>query len=150
MRKPFGRGPPPIICPIGSGRAATSRHPSAIAAMRFSSRRRRSNMASLRPRVRPASKSRALAAMISVWRATSCSAIISRARFLTAVPAVRNSEAAAQARCARASTCALVSSGAAWPFWWPLEWVVWVTATSMDLPQLAIFSGCFLFLAITN
>src|SRR3954447_4650463 len=99
MSSPLGKRLPSMTSPTGSGRAAMSVTPLAIAATRDASSDRRSSRAELSPFSRPASMSRPLASRISGVRATSASAIASSASFLTEVgspPSCRDASRAAR------------------------------------------------------
>ncbi len=65
MRIPFGRVHSLMVVPTGSGKAATSRTPFAISAMRLSVSVNRSSIADESPDFLPASRSLALADLIA-------------------------------------------------------------------------------------
>ena len=87
MVKPFSSVRVSSVAPTGSGSGISARMPSAIAAIRASSRRKRSSMAAERCAA-AASISARLAARMLFVAATSASAIAARARFLVGVSAV--------------------------------------------------------------
>ena len=94
---PLGRTRSSSTRPTGSGSAATSRKPRAIAAMRRSSSRSRSSIAADRPIPAPASRSRALASLMAAAPGSSASAIASRQTFFSALVSLANSRDAALA-----------------------------------------------------
>src|SRR6185312_6000750 len=97
MSRPLGRVQRESSRPTGSGRAATSSTPLAIASMRFSSSARRSSIETLRPFALAFARSSALAARISFMRARSALAAACNALFLVSVEASRMARAAARA-----------------------------------------------------
>jgi hypothetical protein len=95
---PFGSVRDSSSSPTGSGSAAMSRTPSAIACTRAWSSASRSSSAASNPAARPSSRSPAFASMISSTRASTSRAIASRAPFLVAVSSVASRCEAAFAR----------------------------------------------------
>ena len=106
--RPLASVCPPITLPTGSGRAATWRSPSAIAAMRSGVRRSLSCMDSLMPFSLAACISLLFASIINSVFSTSASAIASSALFFTEAV---NTASAPAALCA-ASALALTNSNA--------------------------------------
>ena len=96
--RPLGRVWLSSTQPQGSGRSATSWQPWAIPSIRSPFSANRSSSAGDIPFALPASKSSALAAMISVCRARSASAIASSPAFFSSVVRVASTPAACFAR----------------------------------------------------
>ncbi|KAG1242979.1 hypothetical protein G6F65_022708 [Rhizopus arrhizus] len=84
-RMPLGRTVVAVMLPIGSGKAAIWRNPSAMWARVLSDSVRRSSSAGSRPLARAAATSCSLAAFSSSWLAARASAIASSALFLAAL-----------------------------------------------------------------
>ena len=98
--------------PTGSGRAATSSTPRAIASMRLASSASRSRKAAVSPFARASARSRALAARISAARSRSLSAPASSARVFTSAGALATVRAAARASAPIARMAARTSGSA--------------------------------------
>ena len=98
MSKPLGRVQRASSRPTGSGSAATSAAPCAIASMRSPSSRKRSSSAGDRPRASPARMSSSLAARILSLSARMALEAASKALFFDSVEASRSTTAATRAR----------------------------------------------------
>lgn len=96
--KPLGRSKVARTRPTGSGRAAMSSRPRAIASTRPASSSRRSRKEGAMPRASAAATSRALAARISSVRARMAAAAAASALSLTGVGASARAAAALRAR----------------------------------------------------
>ena len=84
-RNPLGRLYPRTICPIGSGSVATCRTPCALAAMRSTSKRRRSSFPSSMPDSKASCMSCSLAAAMSSACVSRASAMASSSSFFASV-----------------------------------------------------------------
>ena len=113
ITSPLGRSTRLRTAPTGSGRAATSRIPFAMPAIRSGLRASRSSITSeMRPRA--SSRSRALAARMGAVSASSSSAMASRARSLVCVSARAMAPLACLARAS--SSCVVIPSASLWSF----------------------------------
>src|SRR5512140_939806 len=119
---PLGRTRSSRMRPTGSGRAATSRKPLAMAAIRLSSSFRRSSMALERPILAPVSMSAALACLMAPPFCSRASAIVARHRFFSAVLSLARIREAALAWLAKRVICSFkVVMGANYGMAWPLK-----------------------------
>ena len=109
--RPLGRMRSSRILPTGSGSAATSRKPFAIAAMRLSSSLRRSSMGDERPDFSAASMSSALADLMASAFFSSAAAIASRHEFF---PAVVSWASSRDATLACRASCVICSFKVMW------------------------------------
>src|SRR5579883_1713091 len=112
MTRPFGRSNRARTQPTGSGKAAISSSPRAIASMRFSSSISRSRKAEATPRALAAATSRALAARMSAALPRSDPAAATRARSFCARGALARTRAARRASAPIARIAAPTSSDA--------------------------------------